>query len=579
MSAYAHHMVLRRVSSLLGGEPSEFLTVEEAADQLGVSVATVRRRCAAGELGAAKSGKHWIVSAAAIRKVGSRRPRKTESVAPSFDLQVALAHIRGTDLSEAWVPDVLRYQDRLEGEALLVQQAAGRLEGLAFGPATRVSVPKTPFSYRPGVLLELPDRISYQATVALIAPTLDSTVGPEVFSSRLSNGKKYFLEHGTKRFVRFKEAVREYGNESDGEFWVATADISAYFEHVIHNILFEELSALGVSGEPLRCLRAQLSRWALVSGIGLPQGPNASRVLGNFYLGHVDKAMSGAGYVYFRYMDDVRIVAESKPKAVAALREFERLCRARGLTISSAKTSVKTYEHYLKNEDDVDLDDAAYLFKHAPIEVSRKSLKKILRKALSRERINERQARFSIWRLARIRERDTLPQVLQKLEQLAPLASTVAAYLKHFTAKESVQRGITEFMTDPDRSYSSYLRTWIYAAMLEGLALPDDWHDFAAGDAKDRNNPAYLRSIAICVVAKYKRHADLQWIRDELDREHDPLMMRALLVALAYAGSLTKVVANSAVARLPELELTISWLKGRKALPSLLYADQEVRIV
>lgn len=579
LSDYAQHVVLRRASALAAGEQVDVVTVEEASSILDVSVATVRRWCSGGELEATKAGKHWLVSAQSARKMAATRKRPTSGPSePKFDLQKALRHVRGTDLSELWVPDILRYQDLLDSDEQLVTRADDRLNRLTFGPAVRVDVPKTTFSNRPGVLLELIDRVAYQAVVAAIAPSVDGVLDSNVYSSRLSSGTKYFLEHGTKRWVRFKKAVRESIKGRGGEVWVASVDISSYFEHVIHNTLFEELSEIGISGQPLRALRVQLSRWALVPGIGLPQGPNASRVLGNFYLGHVDRAMAGPHYEYFRYMDDVRIVSDSKPAAVAALRDFERLCRARGLTVSSAKTSVKTSKSYLRDEDDSELDEAAYFFKHMPLEMSRKKLKKILRSALTGEKISERKARFSVWRLARIREHDTLPLVIRKLEHLAPLASAVAAYLKHFTARKTVVKGLTEFMNDPSRSYSPYLRTWIYAAMLEGVSLPVEWGRRAAQDSMDRNNPTYLRAVAICVVGKHRSHSDLQWIRDELDREHDPTMMRALLVALAYADALTKAVANRATDRFPELHLTVSWLRSRRTLPSLLYADQDVKI-
>ncbi len=565
--------------SLLRGEVrSDFITVEEAADRLGLSVASVRRRCASGELDATKAGSQWLVNPAALGNVGAKRRRRASELNPTLDYKKALQFVQATDLNELWVPDLLRFRDALQDESIIAKIAERRVASLAFNPVVRIDVPKTLHSNRPAVLLDLPDRVALQAVVQAMSEPIEAHLGPNIFSSRRDRAGKYFLEHGTRKWVRFKTAVRDHAEEMGEGAWVASADVSAYFEHVIHKILFEELSAAGAAGMPLKALRAMLSRWALVEGVGLPQGPNAARVLGNFYMVGVDNGMGGSEYGYFRFMDDVRIVAKTKPAAVAALREFERLCRARGLTVSSAKTSVKPIVKYIEEDDDADIDQAEYFFKRTPVTVSRKKLKQLLKKALEGERINERRAKFSIWRLARIRERDSLGGVLGKLEHLAPLASPVAAYLKPFVCRPHVRKGLEEFLSDDSRSYSPYLRTWIYVALLEGRTVAESSRAIAAKDAMDRNNPSYLRAVAICVVGRASSQADVYWMRNEIDREHDPAMLRALLVALHFSGELSRSVANVATARMPELGFVCEWLRGRTSMPSLLFANQDIRL-
>lgn len=553
----------------------EYLTVEEVADRLNLSVATVRRRCASGEIEAIKSGPQWLIDPEALDDPKVKRKRKTVCREAEYDFRVAFSHIQSTDLSEAWVPDVLRFRDQTDNRDLVIKEARRRISDHGFLSPRRLDVPKTPFSSRPGLLLDLPDRLAYQAVVAAFADKIEAVLAETVYSSRLSDDPKYFLQHGPRRWVKFEKDVEK--RAKDDFSWVAQTDISSYFEHVLHQKLFDDLSHLGVGGPALRTLREMLSRWSLVPGMGLPQGPNASRVLGNFYLVQVDEVMLETGYSYYRYMDDVRILTQSKAEAVAGMRLFEQTCRHCGLTPSSAKTKILPVDNYVKLRADPDTDRASYFFESGSLPKARIELKKVLRKALDGD-VSHRKARFSIWRLARIREATVLGQVLANLEVLAPVASVVAAYLKHFVSRPSAQSRIAAFLSDQTRSYSSFLRSWVYAAMLECKKVPEDWRRLTEQDARNRNNPNYLRAVAACVLARARVPRDLNWIRSELEMEHDPVMRRGYIVALAYGGGLDKSTINAATRSDAVLAVTANWLKGRTRLPSLLYADQSINI-
>ncbi|MFJ8913230.1 reverse transcriptase domain-containing protein [Amycolatopsis sp. NPDC102389] len=555
----------------------DFLTVEDAAEQLGLSVATVRRRCAAGDWGAQKAGRQWLIPVAALanEKPVRKNAKQGRTDQPIYDVAQAFRYVQSTDMSEAWVPDVLRFRDYIENVDTILHDATIALDNSSYSPAFRVPIPKTLHSNRPGVLLPLADRVAYQAVVGTFAEKINARIPENVFSSRLARDKRFFLEHGPKRFVRFEKAVEKRAKAEHG--WVAKTDITSYFDHVIHKILFDELSLLGVTGKPLLDLRKMLSKWALVDGIGLPQGPNASRVLGNFYLIEVDHEMIDAGYEYYRYMDDVRIFASSKTRAVEGLRLFESLCRSRGLTLSAAKTSVLSSEQFTREAVDKETDRAAYLFELGDLPQARNALRTVLRKALSEKGISIRRVRFSMWRLARIRESTVTGQVLKHLEELAPVASVVAAYFRHFISRPTLQIKITEFMTDPARSYSHYLRSWIFATMLECRQVPQDWRKIADLQTKDKNSPSYLRAIAACVVAKCRVPRDLAWIKSELATEHDPVMIRGYLVALTYGQALDKATTNS-INLDSKLAYTVAWLRQRKNLPSLVYNDRVIEI-
>src|SRR5436853_3762819 len=162
----------------------DLLSVEEAAERLRVSVATVRRMCASGELPAERVGRRWVVQGASLPRRSRGRRRSEGGQAAGFDLQRAVAHIAGVDERERWVPDVLRDEDLVHAQADQIATAASRLDAREpYDPAAFVEIPKSPFFSRTGVLLTFPDRIAYQAVVAALAPAIEARLREGVYAA------------------------------------------------------------------------------------------------------------------------------------------------------------------------------------------------------------------------------------------------------------------------------------------------------------------------------------------------------------------------------------------------------------
>jgi len=165
------------------------------------------------------------------------------------------------------------------------------------------------------------------------------------------------------------------------------------------------------------------------------------------------------------------------------------------------------------------------------------------------------------------------------MEDLAPVASMVPPYLRPWLSRRRVEEGLAEFLLDKGRNTSALLSVWLLAGMLDRPgALPTNWVDYARMVAQDRNEPGYHRAIAASVVARGGHTADLAWLRRQISTEYDPDLLRAYLVALARVGALDGGTAARATGRRPELTKTVVYLKGRRALPSLIYADEVVRV-
>jgi len=558
----------------------DFVSVEEAAERLDLSAATVRRMCAAGELSARRVGRRWVIPVASLRSRRRGRTIRRGGRAAGFDLETSCSHVLNADERERWVPDILRLEDWAAARADQLSVAAARLDGREpYEPATPVEVPKSSFFTRTGHLLSFPDMVAYQSAVGLLAPSIEARLAPTVFSSRLSSDRRHFLIKGRDQWLRWKQAVVS-DIRNNGRSFVICTDITAYFDSIRHDLLLPELQMLADSSIAVGPIREMLRRWAEVPNNGLPQGPNASRVLANFFLIPVDDAMNSLPAVgYFRYMDDIRITAPSRAEAIAALRQVERACKLRGLALSAQKTRLLIGDDAINDIEDEELTALQYDFDlHADDVALRKRLGRVLASAIRRQDdLNERRARFSLWRLHRLRDDRMLRPVLANLETLTPLGQIIVAYLRPCLSTSRTQRGVTQYLENLERNTSAYFSAWLFALMLDSRgALPESWLRYSHRVGTDRNQPSWHRALALNVMALDGRSGTHRYLREVVSKEHDPELVRAGLVGLLRAGSLDRAAMSTATTRFSSLRCTVGYLRGRQDLPSLILPSQRV---
>jgi hypothetical protein len=477
------------------------------------------------------------------------------------------------------VPDILRCADELHDREAVLEGACARLEEKAPRPAVEVDVDKGTIFTRRMTNLQMEDRIAFQAAVGSFADRIEARTSPAVFSARLSDSSDYFTKRSSDQWAKWRAATLK--QLTPGKEWLVETDLSSYFDTIRHRQLIADIEALNVDSETVAAVREMLRKWAHADGIGLPQGPDASRVLGNLFLLPVDDAMQSEDWSYSRFMDDVQIVAASKPIAIQAMRRFQKECHVRGLIVSSAKTKLLFGEEARQSlEDSGRLAGIQYLLQANAASLARPELRAVLGEALGGEGdVNLREAKFSLYRLGQLRDDGVLGEVLARLEALAPIASVVAAYLPPFIEEPYVVEGLTRFLRDPTRSYSAHLATWLLAAMLEHPGtLPEAWVDVAARRLQDRNQPVYLRSVAAVVTGRSRRPAHTAWMKREILREHDPAVLRGLTVGLFWADQLDRATRKELIAQAPQLRKTIDYLQGRTRVPSLVFHRRFLKV-
>lgn len=555
--------------------PPDILSVKQAALVLDTSEATVKRLCTAGVLKAEKVGKEWQIDAGSLARHQARPARAQLPV--DIDLQGALRRLREHDLrNDIYVPDVLRYRDYLGVPDDLIEAAASLINRSRPIPLPQqIDLPKSAFFTRPISLLDLDARLAYEALVETIVPRIEARLSPQVYGSRRLHPAQRGAVYRVNQWLAWRDDVRTAIQAGHG--WMIKTDLTAFFEVIPHRLLFSDIDSLNPDRRVVEVLREMIRTWSTSGSVGIPQGPDASRMLAQLYLEPVDSEMLLGGWKYFRYMDDIRILGRNRAEVLDGWRALERECRRRGLVLSSHKSAMIPPGESIHEGEDLELNTAAYLFdRHA--KSASYYLRALLRASLKNKgSLRISRARFSLWRLHLTGDRYLIPLVLRRIEDLAPVIELVVRYLRPAISKRYVERGITQFLEDDERNTSPVVTAWVLALCLDHPGpIPTSWSAYARRVASDRNGPGYLRAVALNLAARDNKH--IPWIIRQIAMEHDPTILRALLVALHRAGASDRRLTDSIMSRSALISTTVQYLQGRRGLPSLIADNAEAPV-
>jgi len=127
--------------------------------------------------------------------------------------------------------------------------------------------------------------------------------------------------------ARIARVVRD----ADGPLYVVKRDIADCFASVNHARLFDQLAPLVAPSDYLAALLEQRIRFAYSEGddvrqahVGIPFGTAIACLLANIALTELDRAMQSVrGLAYFRYADDLLLLARERRTAIDAAERLE----------------------------------------------------------------------------------------------------------------------------------------------------------------------------------------------------------------------------------------------------------------
>lgn len=197
----------------------------------------------------------------------------------------------------------------------------------------RVEIPKGKGKFRPLGIPVVKDRIVQTALKFVLEPIFE----------------REFLKmsYGFRPGLGCKDALCEVHRLlKEGYTFVVDADLSNYFDTIVHARLIQCIKERVSDGRVLELIEAYLHQ-DIIKGMekwtptgGTPQGAVISPFLANVYLHGLDCHMEQKGYRMVRYADDFVVLCRSAEQAQAALAEVKAWVEGKGLSLNAEKTHV-----------------------------------------------------------------------------------------------------------------------------------------------------------------------------------------------------------------------------------------------
>jgi hypothetical protein len=338
------------------------------------------------------------------------------------------------------------------------------MDGILSAAPLAEAWPKVRGGYRVVHRLEPLDALIYTAFAKVVLPNVEkSRSSPEVACSyRLVDGHDSFFGDGSG-FDVFRDRCAALASEYQ---FVLCTDISDFYNKIYLHRLQNALQLATDTPQGIsKRIEYFLTALNTKASQGIPVGPAASIVMSEVTLNDVDKFIYDKGLDHVRYVDDVRIFANTKERLEGVLQSLTLyLYENQRLSLNPEKTYILpaasfaekelnnqyTQEklHILDELDEVnpyamEFVDELEKLKEVPAtaaEVLLKSLDKLLGYTI----LDLGLARAIIRRAKAFRVDDILVPLLERIEFLSPVVNDVVLYLDALSSPEFLKKHATK---------------------------------------------------------------------------------------------------------------------------------------
>ncbi len=472
-------------------------------------------------------------------------------------------HLARHDAKKSFAQDAVGHSDfgfRLDDYLKAISDGL-RQQSYYPKPLLQLDIPKSSLSVRPGSVLSIDDAIVLFAITRLIAPPLDKKLPEGVYSWRVKTGddkRELFHDHEIIKlpFLKSKTIARrieiiepwyaawpefiedmKYAYEEEGYKYLVTTDIVSYFENIdlslLRDLLLQELRG---QHRIINFLLKILQHWSWPSIYGrpiprgIPQGNGVSSFLGNFYLLPLDRAFlrSGLNIKYFRYVDDVKVLARDSATARDALFLMNNELRGLHLNIQSAKTEIHEDEQIRKELFDSRLDKVNKVIKDtqrkrvliAPtrmkyVEEIKYDLRPLWRKHPILKGKELRLFRRAVTAFSALQHSGLISRVLEQIDRNpdSRLMKTAFNYLKSQYRVPRVGSRIVEFLEKPQELFP-YQKANFFFLLRYMRIVPDATWAICKKSLRSKRSDWYVRQQAALLLSqKHLTNKELRTIK------------------------------------------------------------------
>lgn len=472
----------------------------------------------------------------------------------NLDLPKAFRRVDSDRRDDAF-PDIIGYRDYKKGLEANLSALRERIKD--FGKykvdlPLSIDLPKRGFTLRPGLVPLIDDRITYQAIADLLSKHFSPE--PNVYSNKLASASsnRMFVQ-GVELWIAFQNKVEEYCHQYP---FVVETDVTAYFDHINHDLMLSRISDLfskSLDESELKTIKELLhrmwGRWNVgyIKNFGIPQINDASSFMGNLYLDELDKWLFSHKFIYLRYVDDIRIFANSEPEARKSLAELIVKMREMGLYVASGKTKIKKSADVIGElskgrnqikeiETEIDSGNAERM------NLAAEKLKSFFLQLVSEPQdFNDRLFRFCIHRFKKLQVTGlggethdrVIFEVLSRLITMPESTDVFVDYLSLFKDNEFIQIAVLDFLESQNNIYA-----WQEMLLLELLVRLNMTKEnlvranqYANSVIAQNRHPA-CKARAYVFLGKHGSYAERRDIRSRYYQETNESTKRAIIVAV-----------------------------------------------
>lgn len=510
-----------------------------------------------------------------------------------LDLRSAILWL-ATDAVDDQFPDPIRYRDITSAAEGYLKNREHRLFQYHAHPYYTFHAPKPRYFLREIVHLPVLQRMLYLAILKHLLPKLDPKLPQEVYSYRLDADDTPNAYPFSRRPERWKDFENDFRRAclDDKTAAVLITDIASYYEHISVARLVEGIESLlgaGASQEDLACLmflKELLLSWTQ-DGFGVPVNYDPSSFLCSVYLTPVDIEMTRERrYRYFRWVDDIRVVAQSKGQAIRALHDLQASLRRHGLYLSTAKTKIiekgtPAFENRVDVSDDVQISE----FEEALASRDLQRIGASVSGALARldfhcgENGDDRKFRAYANRLANAAEYNELRSVIwPRLKKLVlprlashPEKSDTWVNLLSADVDEEVQNAAFDFLSTSGKNMFEWQRMWLWELLIRCEGTVQERSLAKAREVRDGTLCDAVSARAVVLLGKCGDNILRNQLFDELCvSQRSVLMHRAVLLAVQeLPDAQRELLFQRALRVTPESAELVSFLQGSPAIYTL----------
>ncbi len=234
-----------------------------------------------------------------------------------------------------------------------VKSISAKMKSGYFAEKTiRTYMPKSNGLSRMYTLLTIEDQIVYQAYANIIAEAISSKVvrsryKKSVFGNLYTDKRSlFFYQPWQKSYTAYTRAI--INAYKSGLEFIASFDLTACYDSINHSLIKEVLLKNHFSENCATEFVNLLSKWESSTGpelgTGIPQGPQASGIVAEMVLSeydeYIEKLQKHYSFKYFRYVDDIRILADNEDTVKWVLFLLDKKSKDLGLFPQSSKIVV-----------------------------------------------------------------------------------------------------------------------------------------------------------------------------------------------------------------------------------------------